>query len=507
MSKIEVNTVEPQCGTTLTVGKCNTSVNVPGSATVTGNATAANLIASGNVVKTNALQASDAGNIISQSGTTITLGASGDTVSLASGASQTGFGRSGSVNWDTTAKTAGFTGVSGNGYFINTTSGSITVNLPASPSAGDIMSVADYTGTAETNNIIIGRNSSNINGAANDFTIFQNDGSITCVYVDGTEGWRIVSATTPAVVGSDFVQASVSGSGNTLSTAPDCGNFKIATFTGPGNFTVTNAGNPSGSTAVAYLVLAGGGGGGCGGGGPSGGGGAGGHRVNFGTPIADVPVSVQAYPIVVGAGGAGSPGYTTAGSSGGTSSGIGISSAGGGGGGSHPHPSGPNGVGVAGGSGGGGGGSSGGANAGGAGNTPPVSPPQGNPGGATAPSPDTGGTGGGGGGGANSAGTNGTRDGSAQGGPGGNGVANSITGSSVTRGGGGGGGRNSQNPGVGEGGAGGSGGGGKGQTRCGPNGSAGTAQLGGGGGGRAGGPGSAGYNGGSGIVIIRYRFQ
>ena len=95
MSKIEVNTVEPQCGTTLTVGKCTTSVNVPGSATVTGNATAANVIASGNVVKTNAVQASDAGNIISQSGTTITIGASGDTVSLASGASQSGFGRSG----------------------------------------------------------------------------------------------------------------------------------------------------------------------------------------------------------------------------------------------------------------------------------------------------------------------------------------------------------------------------------------------------------------------------
>ena len=489
MSKIEVNTVDAQCGSTITVGSSGKNVKIEG-----------------NDIRSNDYKASDGGNIINQCGTTITLGASGDTVSLASGASQTGFGRSGAVNWDTTAKTAGFTGVSGVGYFINTTSGSITVNLPASPSAGDIMSVADYTGTAGTNNIIVGRNSSNINGAANDFTIFQNNGSITCVYVDGTEGWRVTSATTIDVVGSDFVQATVSGACNTLSTAPDCANFKIATFTGPGNFTVTNAGNPSGSTAVAYLVLAGGAGGGDGGGGPSGGGGAGGHRANFGTPIADVPVTIQAYPIVVGAGGAGSPGYTTAGSSGGTSSGVGISSAGGGGGGSHPNPTGPNGVGVAGGSGGGGGGSSGGANAGGAGNTPPVSPPQGNPGGATAPSPDTGGTGGGGGGGANAAGTNGTRDGSAQGGPGGNGVANSITGSSVTRGGGGGGGRNSQNPGVGEGGAGGSGGGGKGQTRCGPAGSAGTAQLGGGGGGRAGGSGG-GYNGGSGIVIIRYRFQ
>ena len=79
MSKIEVNTVEPQCGTTLTVGGSGGSVR-------TGS---------------NNLQASDGGNLISQSGTTITLGASGDTINLASGASQTGFGRTGTVDWQT----------------------------------------------------------------------------------------------------------------------------------------------------------------------------------------------------------------------------------------------------------------------------------------------------------------------------------------------------------------------------------------------------------------------
>jgi hypothetical protein len=44
-----------------------------------------------------------------------------------------------------------------------------------------------------------------------------------------------------------------------------CGDYKIHTFTGPGTFTVTNAGNPLGSTTVDYLVVAGGGGGGGGG--------------------------------------------------------------------------------------------------------------------------------------------------------------------------------------------------------------------------------------------------
>ena len=72
MSKIEVNTVEPQCGTTLT------------------------------------------------------LGGSGDTVTLGSGASQSGFGRTGTVDWDTTPKTATFSAVSGDGFFCNTTAGAFT---------------------------------------------------------------------------------------------------------------------------------------------------------------------------------------------------------------------------------------------------------------------------------------------------------------------------------------------------------------------------------------------
>ena len=78
-----------------------------------------------------------------QCGTTLTLGESGDTVTLGAGASQSGFGRTGTVDWDTTAKTSAFTAVSGNGYFVNTTSGAITVTLPASPSAGDIVSIKD----------------------------------------------------------------------------------------------------------------------------------------------------------------------------------------------------------------------------------------------------------------------------------------------------------------------------------------------------------------------------
>ena len=106
---------------------------------------------------------SDDSNIIKKCGTTITLGASGDSIALASGATQTGFGRTGTVDWQTSIKTATFTAVNGEGYFVNTTGGAITCNLPAG-SAGAIVAVKDYARTFDTNNLTIAPNGSKING-------------------------------------------------------------------------------------------------------------------------------------------------------------------------------------------------------------------------------------------------------------------------------------------------------------------------------------------------------
>ena len=118
-------------------------------------------------IKVNNIQNQCGANIINESSNTITIGASGDTVSLASGASQSGFGRSGSVDWQTSIKTGDFTAVSGEGYFINTTSGAVTMTLPSSPSVGDIVALKDYANTADTNAITVARNGSNIDGGTN----------------------------------------------------------------------------------------------------------------------------------------------------------------------------------------------------------------------------------------------------------------------------------------------------------------------------------------------------
>ena len=426
---------------------------------------------------------------------TVQLGDSGDTITIPAGATITnngtaaGFGATGAASWDTTVKTSGFTAVSGVGYFVNTTSGAITVTLPASPAAGAVVAVKDYANTFDTNAVTLGRNGSNIGGAATDATLSIEGLAITLVYVDATKGWLVTDN------GDQNTQAPayITATGGTITT---CGDYKIHTFTGPGTFCVSAVGNPIGSETVDYLVVAGGGTGGS----PnfssyeSGGGGAGGLRI-----ASSFPISVTAFPIIVGAGGAGAP----TGNNGSNSSFSTIISAGGGSGAGTTGL--PDLTGAAGGSGGGGG--QGGGGVGGAGNTPPVSPPQGNPGG-------NGGTPGqaGGGGGSGTAGSTS--------GVGGSGTDvtptfgaspqpfyqadnpdNGPSAGGIFAGGGGG-----ATPGK----AGGPGGGANGSTNA--TAYAGTANTGGGGGGittpsPACTPGGSGGSGGSGIVIIRYKFQ
>ena len=101
-------------------------------------------------IKVNTIQNTCGADIIKESSNTITIGASGDTVTLASGASQSGFGRTGTVDWQTgDIKTSTFTAESGKGYFCDTNGGSFEVDLPAG-TAGAIVSLQDYRNTPDS---------------------------------------------------------------------------------------------------------------------------------------------------------------------------------------------------------------------------------------------------------------------------------------------------------------------------------------------------------------------
>ena len=451
---------------------------------------------------------------------TTQLGDSGDTITIPAGVTisnsgtASGFGSTGEVSWNTTKITADpGPAVSGVGYFTDTSGAAFNVTLPSSPSAGAVIAVADYGNTWNSKNLTILRNGSNIEGTADNFTCNVQGAAITFVYVDATKGW--VATNSGNSVDASAAQF-IAATGGTETTS---GDFKIHTFTGPGTFCVSAVGNPGGSTSVDYVVVAGGGAGGSGN--NAGGGGAGGYRESPGTtssytasplgasPAAAITVTASAFPITVGGGGAqkpAGPGTDSRGTKGSNSIFSTITSTGGGGGavgnGSTNGTPGTDDVGEAGGSGGGGGyrSYSCSTSAGGAGNTPSVTPPQGNTGGSSSScAPSYGASGGGG---AGAVGTNGSGPAS---GPGGAGVTSEITGSPVARAGGGGGGTNGPIS------SGGSGGGGAGAPPS-SSGVAGTANTGGGGGGGSNpvsSPSSSrlGGAGGSGIVIIRYKFQ
>ena len=482
-------------------------------------------------IKVDNVQNQPGTNIIDKCGTTITLGESGDTIALASGASQTGFGRTGTVDWITTPKVTGdspVTGVTGKGYFLNTTAGTITFNLPAG-TAGDIISVADYAGTWQTNNVTVTPNGSEKIGGVNASVVLITEGqSVTLIYVDSTQGWINTMDSTSNVRATAFVCAT----GGTPCTGAIVGDYKIHTFTGPGTLCVNAAGSPVGNDKIDYLVVAGGGSGGMTGppSGPGrggGGGGAGGYRESqnpaaapawAASPLASatsITASVTGYPIVVGGGGATATypqPICTHGNPGTDSSGLGITSAGGGGGGvginvsplaPYKAPSG--------GSGGGAGASEQPAEtlSGGDGDTPHVTPDQGFPGGST--SNPYGGWNSGGGGGATTVGeSTGPGNCTEGGGDGGAGATTTISNTPTAYAGGGGGSGYGGPPSTGQGGTGGGGYGSRSSPAPGPTvASAGTCNTGGGGGAGVNSPVPLGTGaaGGSGIVIIRYKFQ
>ena len=455
MSKIEVNTVEPQCGTTLT------------------------------------------------------LGGSGDTVAIGAGASTSGMGRTGTVDWITTPKVTGdspVTGVSGNGYFMNTTAGLITINLPAG-TAGDIISLMDYAATWDTYALTITPNGTEKIGGTNASKDLTTKGqSVTFVYVDSTQGWLNTMDSTSNVRANEFVEAT----GGCITCS---GDDKIHTFTGPGTFTVTGTAIVAAQNLVSYMVVGGGGAGGtdCGGGG-----GAGGFREvespttpYTASPIEGYPsapnritITATAYPITIGAGGnpvtGTGPGGAIISNPGSNSVFSTATAAGGGrGGSSAPSASIPTPI-LLGGAGGSGGGGSWGASGGhpspfpgGAGNTPPTTPAQGFTGGSglhnTVMSSQ------GGGGGATAVGLDGAPG--TPGKAGGAGTTTEISTSPVAFAGGAGG------AGCG---TGGTGGGGNGATPS-AAGTAGGVNTGGGGGGSK--YSQASGQGGSGKVIIRYKYK
>ena len=77
-------------------------------------------------------------------------------------------------------------------YFINTSAGAQTANLPASPQVGDQVRFIDLASTFDTNNLTVGRNGKKINNATADLVVSTEDSAIGLVFTGDTFGWKLI---------------------------------------------------------------------------------------------------------------------------------------------------------------------------------------------------------------------------------------------------------------------------------------------------------------------------
>ena len=117
-------------------------------------------------------------------------------VASVTGSGTTGVGQlsfaevSGGTSWQA-VKTSNFTAAAGEGYFINTTSGAIEMDLPAG-SIGDEISFIDYAGTFDSNALTIDQNGTEkIAGSTDPLVVSTERAANTLVYVDSTQGWLL----------------------------------------------------------------------------------------------------------------------------------------------------------------------------------------------------------------------------------------------------------------------------------------------------------------------------
>ena len=143
--------------------------------------------ANGNI----AITPNGSGNIVLDGLTFPNADGSADTFLKTNGSGTLSFAAvSGGTSWQA-VKTSTFTAVAGEGYFVNTTSGVITMNLPAG-SIGDEIAFADYAGTFDSNTFTVSANGSEkILGSTADLTVSIERAANTLVHTDGTQGWLL----------------------------------------------------------------------------------------------------------------------------------------------------------------------------------------------------------------------------------------------------------------------------------------------------------------------------
>ena len=91
----------------------------------------------------------------------------------------------------TAASKTTYTAVASDQIVVDTAANVVTITLPATPAVGDEVTIMDgsATGGFATNNCVVARNGSNIEGAASDDSLTVNNQCVTLIYANATKGW------------------------------------------------------------------------------------------------------------------------------------------------------------------------------------------------------------------------------------------------------------------------------------------------------------------------------
>ena len=110
------------------------------------------------------------------------------------------------TDWQSTIQTSNFTAVAGKGYFVDTSSNTVTVSLPAG-GVGDEIHFVDYASTFDTNEIIFDANGSEkIQGRSTNAKTTIENAVVRLIYQNATKGWTADNLTDdPPTVTTDFL--------------------------------------------------------------------------------------------------------------------------------------------------------------------------------------------------------------------------------------------------------------------------------------------------------------
>ena len=120
------------------------------------------------------------------------------------------------TDWQSTIQTSNFTAAAGKGYFVDTSSNTVTVSLPAG-GVGDEIHFVDYASTFDTNEIIFDANGSEkIQGRSTNAKTTIENAVVRLIYQNVTKGWTADNLTDdPPVVTTDYLVVAGGATGGT----------------------------------------------------------------------------------------------------------------------------------------------------------------------------------------------------------------------------------------------------------------------------------------------------